>query len=92
MTARKLENGENLRDLRIPIRYLVLTLDSEQVVTMKAVRVHCHSVPKIGSDTSRGRPTVKVAATSATAAIERILDLCQINFMVLTDLRRTRDP
>ena len=56
---------------------------------MKAVRVHCHAAPKIGSDTSRGRPTVKVAATSATAAIERILDLCQINFMVLTDVSRT---
>jgi hypothetical protein len=58
---------------------------------MKAVGLHCHSVPKIGSDTSRGRPTVKVAATSATTAIERVLDLYQMNFMVLTDFRRTRD-
>jgi hypothetical protein len=38
--------------LRAAKRYLVRSLDSEQVVTMKAVRVHCHSVPRIGSDTS----------------------------------------
>ena len=90
VTARKLENGENLRDLRIPICYLVLTLDSEQVVTMKAVRVHCHAAPKIGSDTSRGRPTPMAAATSAIAATASVPDL--LNFMVLTDVRRTRDP
>jgi hypothetical protein len=70
-------------------RCFVLSLDSEQVVTKKAVRLHCHSVPSSGSDTACGRPTATAApaATIATAAIASVLDLCQMNLMAFSDLR-----
>jgi hypothetical protein len=70
-------------------RCFVLSLDSEQVVTKKAVRLHCHSVPKSGSDTACGRPTATAAptATIATTAIASVLDLCQMNLMAFSDLR-----
>jgi len=67
--------------------YFVLALDCEQVVTKKAVRLHCHSVPRSGSDTTCGRPTATAApaASIATAAIANVLDLCQTNFMASCD-------
>jgi len=70
-------------------RCFVLSLDSEQVVTKKAVRLHCHSAPRSGSDTTCGRPTATAApaATIATAAIASVLDLCQMNLMAFSDLR-----
>jgi hypothetical protein len=70
-------------------RCFVLSLDSEQVVTKKAVRLHCHSVPRSGSDTACGRPTATAApaATIAAAAIASVLDLCQMNLMAFSDLR-----
>jgi hypothetical protein len=70
-------------------RCFVLSLDSEQVVTKKAVRLHCHSVPRSGSDTACGRPTATAAptATIATAAIASVLDLCQMNLMAFSDFR-----
>jgi len=70
-------------------RCFVLSLDSEQIVTKKAVRLHCHSVPRSGSDTACGRPTATAAptATIATAAIASVLDLCQMNLMAFSDLR-----
>ena len=57
------------------------TAEGEQVVSTKAVRTHCHSVPKSGSDTTRGRPTTMAApaATVTTATIASVLDLCPIN-------------
>ena len=76
----------NWRSMRVgtdSARYLVLSLDREQVVTKKAVRLHCHFVPRSGSDTTCGRPTATAApaATIATAAIASVLGLCQTNFM-----------
>ena len=70
-------------------RCFVLSLGSEQVVTKKAVRLHCHSAPRSGSDTTCGRPTATAApaATIATAAIASVLDLCQMNLMAFSDLR-----
>jgi hypothetical protein len=70
-------------------RCSVLSLGSEQVVTKKAVRLHCHSAPRSGSDTMCGRPTATAApaATIATAAIASVLDLCQMNLMAFSDLR-----
>jgi hypothetical protein len=72
-----------MRSLTAVTRYFVLALDCEQVVTKKAARLHCHSVPRSGSDTTCGRPTATAApaATIATAAIASVLDLCQMNFM-----------
>ena len=73
-------------------RCFVLSLDSEQVVTKKAVRLHCHSAPRSGSDTACGRPTATAApaATIATVAIASVLDLCQMNLMAFSDLRRLK--
>jgi hypothetical protein len=70
-------------------RCFVLSLDSEQVVTKKAVRLHCHSVPRSGTDTACGRPTATATptATIATAAIASVLDLCQMNLMAFSDFR-----
>src|SRR5277367_2397577 len=69
-------------------RSLVLSLDREQVVTKKAVRLHCHSLPRSGSDTMCGRPTATAApaTTIATAAIASVLDLCQ-NLMAASVVR-----
>jgi DNA-binding MarR family transcriptional regulator len=73
-------------------RCFVLSLDSEQVVTKKAVRLHCHSGPRSGSDTVCGRPTATAApaATIATAAITSVLDRCQMNLMAFSDLQPSR--
>ena len=78
-----------MRSLTAVTRYFVLALDCEQVVTKKAARLHCHSVPRSGSDTTCGRPTATAApaATIATAAIASVLDLCQMNFMGSSDFR-----
>jgi hypothetical protein len=67
------------------LRYLVLSLDCEQVVTKKAMRLHCRSVPRNGSDTKCGR-----AATNATAAIVSVLDVCQMNFIARSDFETSR--
>jgi hypothetical protein len=67
------------------LRYLVLSLDCEQVVTKKAMRLHCRPVPRNGSDTKCGR-----AATNATAAIVSVLDVCQMNFIARSDFETSR--
>ena len=74
-------------------RCFVLSLDSEQIVTKKAVRLHCHSVPRSGSDTACGRPTATAAptATIATAAIASVLDLCQMNLMAILRFSRSEE-
>ena len=74
-------------------RCFVLSLDSEQVVTKKAVRLHCHSAPRSGSDTACGRPTATAAptATIATAAIASVLDLCQMNLMAILRFSRSEE-
>ena len=62
--------------------YFALSLECEHVVK-KAIRLHCHSFPSSGSDTTCGRPTAAAAPTAsiATAAIVSGLNLCQTNFM-----------
>jgi hypothetical protein len=66
--------------------YFVPSLDCEHVVTKKAVRLHCHPVPKSGSDTVCGRPTVIAApaATITTATIASVLNIFQMNFIVFS--------
>jgi hypothetical protein len=65
---------------------VIFSLECEQVVTKKAVRLHCHSVPRSGSYTTRGRPTYEAApaAAIATAAIASVLRLRQRDFMSLS--------
>ena len=67
---------------------VIFSLECEQVVTKKAVRLHCHSVPRSGSYTTRGRPTYEATPTAiATAAIASVLHLRQMDFMSLSFLR-----
>jgi hypothetical protein len=67
----------------------IFSLECEQIVTKKAVRLHCHSVPRSGSYTTCGRPTYEAApaAAIATAAIASVLRLRQVDFMSLSFLR-----